>query len=166
MRKLPILFIAFFPYLIALVTYFIFRNEVSKSSLTTFAVSISVLVLFFAIVSIAVIIHMIFKWEAQEALLANLIVKAVYIPIHLALFFLMMAMGNPFLFIFMFLPVLISMVFMGVTGTVALAGIVKGYRKGTYRLSTAIIFGILSYCYIVDIIIAIVTYVKTKRRIV
>lgn len=164
MKKIPIIYIAFFPYVLILTIYFAVAKEANNNWLVVFIMSTFTLMLLFVIAFIWVIIHILFRGKAKEILFANLLVKIAYIPIHVGLFFIMLGMGNPFLFLFMFIPVVISIMIMGVTGTIAIVGIIKGYREDFCKLPTAIIFGILSYCYLGDIIIAIVCAVKSAKK--
>ena len=49
------------------------------------------------------------------------------------------------------------------TGVIAVAGIIKGYYEKKYTLPVAIVYGILSFFYIIDIAAAILAYQKSKK---
>ena len=162
MKKLPLIYIMFFPYLFVLATCLIFKSFVKESGFIIFATTSVIMSALFMLTAILAIIFIVFKWNEKDALLFNLLVKIVYIPVHLILFVVMLGMGNPFLFMLMFIPLIISLMFMGITGTIALAGIISGYRIGIFKLSTSIIYGILSYCFIIYVIVAIIAYIKAR----
>lgn len=129
-----------------------------------FAVPIAlILILLVTIASVAGLIHMIIRWEAGEVSLANLVIKIIYAPIHALLYLIMMGMGNPFLFMLMPLPLIISLILMTFTGTLSLPAVIKGYANGNYRLPAAVIFCLLSYCYMADLIAAVIVFIKTRR---
>ena len=116
-----------------------------------FAVPIAlILILLVTIASVAGLIHMIIRWEAGEVSLANLVIKIIYAPIHA-------------LFMLMPLPLIISLILMTFTGTLSLPAVIKGYGNGNYRLPAAVIFCLLSYCYMADLIAAVIVFIKTRR---
>lgn len=166
MKKIFIGFISIFPYLFFVLTYLIFKEEkivLDFNNLIAFAImAIIMITIFLAIYSIS-LIFMIFKWKLKTIIKINLLVKFAYIPVHFILFLTISGMANPFLFAFMAVPFVISIIFMGITGIISLISIIKTYRKGIYKLSIAIIYALLSYCYISDIIIAIIVYVKFNK---
>lgn len=164
-KKLPItILIALFPFLImAAILLAVYLGTFRKFGLLAVFIALF-LALIITVASVAGLIHMIVTWKAREALLANLIIKILYIPVHAFLYLLALAMGNPFLFLLIPVPVIISVMFLGFTGTVALPGIIKGYRDGAYQLPAAVIFCLFSYWYLADIAIAVIAYVKSRKR--
>lgn len=118
----------------------------------------------FVVTAIITAVKMVFKWSARKALFYNAVVKFVYLPIHVVLIFVALGMGNPFLFMFMFVPVVISIMLLCATGVIAVAGIIRGYYEKKYKLSTAIIFSILSFWGICDMVVAMLAYQKAKKE--
>lgn len=158
MKKILSGFVMIFPYLFIFLTYVIIT---SKQNFMTFIIMATIMIMIFLISFIATIIHMIFTWDSKNVLFFNLLIKLVYLPLHLILFIIMGGMANPFLLILIPVPLIISSIFMGITGTIFVVAIIKDYRN--YKLSKIVIYCLLSYCYITDIIIAIMAYIKATK---
>ena len=164
MKKIPIIFIALFPYLFALLTYIIFSESkvLGELELIKFAI-MTIIMIMLVILNLIITIIVLAKKEFRSVQIINLILKIIYIPAHIFLIFLSSAMANPFLLLVMWIPIAISFALMGITGTVGLVGIIKGYLDKRYSLGGAIIFSILSYLYIFDIVIAIIVCIKARK---
>jgi len=160
MKKIFSAFIMIFPYLFALLTYAII---IFQKTFMTFVIMAVIMIMLFFVSFIITMISMIFRWEPKTALFFNLLMKIVYFPVHLILFIIMGGLANPFLLVLIPVPFIISCMFMGITGTISVAEIIRGYRNGNYKLSKAIICSLLSYCYIIDIIIAVILYIKANK---
>ena len=166
MKKIMNGFVLVFPYLFALFAYLI--SYLDKAFLP-FCLMAAIMIILFVVSIIMTVIDVISKWNSKTALLFNLLLKIIYVPVHIVLFLIMGGMGNPFLFLFMGIPLMISGMFMGITGTIAVVAIIKGYREEKYRLSKTIVYSILSYCYIADIVVAVMAYrdgLKCENEIV
>lgn len=160
MKKILTSLIILFPYLFILLTYAIITAE---KSFMTYVMLTIIMIILFLIIYVITIIDMFRKWKLKTSMIINMLIKITYVPLHLILFIIMGAMANPFLFVLMPVPFIISVMLMGVTGTVSVVAIIKAYRNGNYKLSKAITYSLLSYCYIVDIIIAIMIYIKANK---
>lgn len=165
MKKFPVAFTMFFPYVIfaMLLICTDVVDIVDMGVLIVFSVTSILVSTAFVIAVIVTAIKMVFKWNSEKALFYNTAVKIVYVPAHLMLFFAASMMGNPFLFAFMFVPIVISFMLLCATGVIAVAGIIKGYYEKKYTLPVAIVYGILSFFYIIDIAVAILAYQKSKK---
>lgn len=155
MKKIFNGFVLVFPYVFVFLTYL--TTNLEKPFLP-FVFMTATMTILFVVSLIMTVIDLISKWELKTSLLYNLWLKIVYVPIHLLLFLIIGGMGNPFLFLFMGIPFGMSCMLMGVTGTMAVIGIVKGFRNGNYKFGKAVVYSILSYCYIADIVVAVMAY--------
>ena len=142
MKKILSSLIMLFPYLFVLISYAIIKAE---KSFMTFVIITIIMFIVFLIIYVIMIICMIFKWKPKTAMLINLLIKITYVPVHLILFLIMGGKANPFLVVLMPIPFIISIMFMGITGTVSLVAIIRAYKNGNYKLSKAIIY-VLLYC--------------------
>ena len=168
MKKIFSGFIMIFPYLFVLLSYIIIKGErgihIEEKDFITLTIMTIIMLIILFIVYIPTLICMICKWKSKTVMLINLLIKIIYIPVHFVLFLLIGAFGNPFLLILMPIPFIISIMFMGMTGTLSVAANINAYKSGNYKLSNAIIYSLLSYCYIVDIVVAIITFVKVNKK--
>ena len=115
------------------------------------------MIILFVVSLIMTVIDMISKWDVKTSLLYNLWLKIVYVPVHIALLLIMGGMGNPFLFLFMGIPFGMSCMLMGVTGVFATIVFVKS-RKSGYSVGKVVLYSVLSYCYIADLVVAVIGY--------
>lgn len=163
MKKIPVILIMLFPYIFALLIYQCLHSQSQGKAIVWLVLAMAIMGLT-VISEITTIIFLMIKGKIKNLTFVNLIIKVVYIPIHVLLNFLILAMCNPWLIWVTPILFIANCFLKGITGTMAVSGLVKLYKTKVYKLSTAIILGILSYCEIVDLIIAIV--IDRKSRLI
>ena len=154
MKKIMSGFVLVFPYVFILLAYLITRLENSffLLGLMSLILIVGYLISYgFTLKEIAL------KWSLKTSFLYNLVLKSLYLPIHLLLLLIMGGMGNPFLFLFMGIPFGVSCMLMGVTGVFATIVFVKGRKLG-YSVGRVVLYSVLSYCYIADLVVAVIGY--------
>ena len=154
MKKIFNGFVLLFPYLYVVLTYFIVNLE---NPFLPFVFMTATMIILFVVSLIMTVIDVISKWEVKTSLLYNLWLKIVYVPVHIALLLIMGGMGNPFLFLFMGIPFGASCMLMGVTGMFATIVFVKSRKLG-YSVGKTFAFCLLSFCYIADLVVAVIGY--------
>ena len=150
-----------FPYLWVLIMYII--TSMVEDSFAIVAITSIVMSFIYFIVFVATLICIVCKWDSRSVMLINLLMKIIYIPVHSVLLLLAGAMANPFLLVLMPIPFFMSVVFMAMTGTISVAANVNFYRNGNYKFSRAFVYSLLSYCYVADIVVAIITYINARK---
>lgn len=100
------------------------------------------------------------KWDGRELALASMLVKLIQIPAYLFWF----VMGV-LLFLFMgpVLAFVIDVMAIILTGLVGLAAVLRCRKEGRLTKGQAALFGILQFFFCVDIVAAIILYLKTKE---
>ena len=163
MKKIPNIYILIFPYLYILLVCIIFRDKnINEENLKTLAIVSIIVIAIYILNCIIVAISSAFKYEPKKAIKTSLLMKIVYIPIHLLLYVLIGAMANPFLVILIPVPFIISISLMSMTGMISAAGLINLYKHKIYKLGRTIVYILLSYCYIADLVISIITYIKVR----
>lgn len=161
MKKILNILIITFPYLICLLTILTFTS--GENFLFPLLALIILLGLFF-ISFISVVIDMFLKWKTKKVLSFALSLKLVYIPIHIVLFLITGGMGSPFLFWLMPVPLAISYFLLCMTSIISTIVFLKKYKEKNYKLSKTIIYSLLSYSYILDIVIMLITYIQSEKE--
>ena len=159
MKKIFNGFVLLFPYLYVVLTYFIVNLE---NPFLPFVFTTATMIILFVVSIIMTVIDVISKWELKTSLFYNLWLKIVYVPVHIALLLIMGGMGNPFLFLFMGIPFGISCMLMGITGVFATIVFVKD-RKLSYSVGKVVLYSVLSYCYVADLVVAVIGYRDSLR---
>lgn len=171
MKKLLTALIIIIPYLFPVLTFMIFYENIERNLIVdgdnfiSFVIMSVVTFLLFMISFIVTLLFMIFKEKLKTITFSNMLIKILYIPVHLVILILAGALGNPFLFWAIPIPLAVSAGFMGVTGTIALIVAVKGYKAGDYKLSTAVLYSVLSYVYICDVVVSIIMFIKSRKKV-
>lgn len=166
MKKLFNGFVLLFPYLYVVLIYLTVNLE---NTFLPFVFMTATMIILFVASLIMTVIDVISKWEVKTSLLYNLWLKIVYVPVHIALLLIMGGMGNPFLFLFMGIPFGMSCMLMGLAGVFATIVFVKGRKLG-YSVGKVVLYSVLSYCYIADLVVAVIGYrdslkcENTKRK--
>lgn len=161
MKKILNILIITFPYLICLLTILTFT---SGENFLFPLLSLIILLGLFFISFISVVIDMFLKWKTKKVLSFALFIKLVYIPIHIVLLLITGGMGNPFLFWLMPVPLAISYFLLCTTSIISTIVFLKKYKEKNYKLSKTIIYSLLSYCYILDIVIVLITYIQSEKE--
>lgn len=151
MKKIFNGFVLLFPYLYVVLAYLTVNLE---NPFLPFVFTTATMIILFVVSLIMTVIDVISKWELKTSLLYNLWLKIVYVPVHIALLLIMGGMGNPFLFLFMGIPFGASCMLMGLTGVFATMVFVKGRKLG-YSVGKVVLYSVLSYCYIADLVVAV-----------
>lgn len=106
-----------------------------------------------------------YEYDAETLLLLSMVTKLVHIPAFAVLFFfgfaglLMIHFLAITLIIFAFDCVVIFL-----TGTLALSAAIRGANEGRMKKYEAVLYGICSYMFCVDVIVACIAYVIIRKR--
>ena len=171
MKKLFTALLVIIPYLFPLLTFMSFYENIERNlvingdNFISFVIMSVIMFVLFMISFIITIVFMIFKEKLKTITFSNMLIKILYIPVHLVILILAGALGNPFLFWAIPIPLAISAGVMGVTGTIALIAAVKVYKEGEYKLSTAVLYSVLSYVYICDVVVSIIMFIKSRKKV-
>ena len=106
---------------------------------------------------------MILKWNIKKSILSILIIKIMYVPVYCILFLISILLLNPLGLVIFPLPLILSFMFMAITGIMSTVMLVKLYIDKKLKLSMMILFSILSYCYILDLILFLILYIRLKN---
>lgn len=100
------------------------------------------------------------NWSVRELALTNMLVKLIQIPAYLFWF----GMGV-LLFLFMgpVLAFVIDVMAIILTGLVGLAAVLRCRKEGFLTGGQAVLYGITQFLFCVDVVSAIILYVKTKE---
>ncbi len=100
-----------------------------------------------------------FKLSPFEACVWNLVIRAGHLPAHLLCLLLFGGMMNPFLMLMSWIPLLLSICLQGIAGFASIGACISGGRKKIWHPGIAVLFGFLSFIYVLDFIVAIVMLV-------
>ena len=174
MRKnLLLLPVMFYPYIYMIcVATFSYINDVSVSD-ELGDISIRVLLVIAAICNLYVLIVVVVnliraskgKCNAIELVKLNMIIKLVHIPAFVFHFLLGMFGVAACLWGigFVMWAILIDLLTIGLTGMIGLSASVSCRKEGMLTKPMAFLYAVLSYIYCVDVISAIVFYVKLRK---
>lgn len=114
--------------------------------------------------SVAVFItSLVKKWNVQELLSINMVIKLIHIPAYLLIFFIGLAC---LITIFTFAISIVLMFLDGMTillsGLIGLGGVIRSLRENKLSKRAAVIHGILQFVFCADIISSIIIYKTVK----
>lgn len=165
MKRVPYIYVILLPYII----YLTLRLILEKFSLNGqgLVLMIVALVIYCSIAAVAVISGIIIssvKLSPKETSVWNLVIKILHLPAHAVCFLLHCGMMNPFLMLLSWLPAVVSIPLQAVSATMNIGTCINGLKNKKLKTKTAIIFALLSYVYIIDIVTAIMQVVSFSGK--
>lgn len=151
------LYIALFPYLLVLTIVGLISCD-----LIILVILLSVIELLLLFISMTGCLLGSLRGKSRSNLFWTLAVKLIHLPVHVLMILLTMGMMNPFLLVIAWLPLLLSFMLMGLSGTLSAGTAVNSFRLKEIGLGFLILFIVLGFLYIVDIIISIIRVVLSK----
>lgn len=164
MKRMFNVLIILFPYLFGILLYS-FLKDISLGNGFWLIYLFLIFILFGInlVVYIFNLIFMILKWNIKKSILSILIIKIMYVPVYCILFLISILLLNPLGLVIFPLPLILSFIFMAITGIMSTVMLVKLYIDKKLKLSMMILFSILSYCYILDLILFLILYIRLKN---
>ena len=167
MKKIiPSILVILLPYL-----YLIFSLLINKIQNTDLAVIIYLVMFFITIILLVTsaigtsIIFSVNNIPLKSAII-NFLTKFAYIPVHLLMILLLGAFMNPFLIAFLLVPIFLSISFQVLTGIVSLGTFIGSYKFKNCNLALSILGCILSFFYIIDIVMAIIILIVNIYKVI
>lgn len=163
MKKIFNILIILFPYLFLILLYSFLKDIYFGNGF--WLIYLFLIFILFGInlaVYIFNLIFMILKWNIKKSILSILIIKVAYLPVYCVLFLIFILLLNPLSLVFVPLLLILSFIFMIITGIMSTVMLVKLYMDKKIKLSITILCSILSYCYILDVILFIILYIRLK----
>lgn len=167
MKKIiPGIFVILFPYLFFILTYLITKIQNTDLSFVIFLVMffISIILLVTAVIGTSIIFSV--NNIPLKSTIINFLIKLAYIPVHLLMFLLFGAFMNPFLIAFLLVPIFVSICFQILTGIVSLGTFIGSYKFKNCNLALSILGCILSFFYIIDIVMAIIILIVNIYKVI
>lgn len=167
-RYFQLLLVILFPYLVVLALVCIYKGyfmeTVFHNNAYPFLIALIVLYVTALVCSVAVFINsLVKKWNAQELLCINMVIKLIHIPAYLLIFFIGLA---SLITIFTFAISIFLMFLDGMTillsGLIGLGGVIRSLKENKLSKRAAVIHGILQFVFCADIISSIIIYKTVK----
>ncbi|WP_310602190.1 hypothetical protein [Anaerosporobacter sp.] len=160
-KRLPLILVTLYPYLIILSFLGLFEKSVS------FIFPVLVVLYFVVLIcSIGTLYTAIVnKRDEQELLRMNMIMKVVQIPSYILIFICaLICLSTIFTFALSFFLLFLDCFTIFLTGLVGVAAIIRACEEGKLTRRSAVIHGLLQFVFCIDVISAIIVYVKAKRH--
>lgn len=159
--KIGVILFILFPYMEIVLIWLL-----SKLSLSFWIYLFLVILLFFLYlvlygISIA---HLVINCNENNLISNNLWIKLGYVPLQLALLLLAGGMGNPFLFLFMGIPLLFSAAFAIMTGVLSIICFVRHNYIVKNKSKSIIWKSLLSCVFGFDVVVAIIEFISMKKN--
>jgi len=165
MKRIPYIYIILWPYVTYLTLNLILEKfSMNQQGIIMMLVAVAVYSLIAAGAMISGMVISTFKLSVKEASIWNLIIKLLHLPAHAACFLLFCGMMNPFLMLLSWLPAIASIPLQFVSATTNVGTCINCRKNKKMETKTAVIFALLSYLYIIDIIIAVIQVVLICRK--
>lgn len=104
------------------------------------------------------------KWDADKILFANMLVKLIQIPAYIMIFVMgVCSLITIFTIPFAIVYWMLDCISVFSTGLVAMSGSIRAKQEGKFSVAFTVITSILSYIFCIDVIVAVVMYVKYKK---
>lgn len=104
------------------------------------------------------------KWDTVKLLRMNMIVKLVHIPTYIFLFVLgLVCLMMIFTVGVTVIIVILDAMTIFLSGMISVLTVSKGCTEKLFSPGKAVLFGILGFVYCVDVIEAVILYIKVKR---
>lgn len=158
MKRLPYIYIVIFPYIF----YSLFILTVSFDNIMV--ITLISLCIILIIACIFCLINSLKHMKAFELSCWNLLTKLAYTPIYIYMLFLTGGMMNPFLLLVSWVPTVISVILCFLSATANIGACINLFREKKCKLFSAIIFALLSYIIGIDIISAIIQFIRSLRK--
>ena len=159
--KVGIILFTLFPYIEILLIWLL--SKLSLSFWFYLAVIIFLFFIYLILYGIS-IAYLVINNSEKSLIINNLGVKLGYIPLQCALLLLAGGMGNPFLFLFMGIPLVFSAAFAIMTGVLSTICFVRNNFIIKDKAELLIFKCILSYVFGFDVIVAIIEFISMKKR--
>lgn len=101
------------------------------------------------------------KWSARTSAKFNMILKLIQIPGYIVVFIMGLAFLNPFLMIFTIIFALLDLYCILCNGIISLALTYRANAEG--KINHPAVYGITQFLYCIDVISAIVMFVKVRK---
>ncbi len=159
--KIEIIFFVLFPYIEILLFWLL-----SKLSLSFWIYLALVIILFFVyLILYGISIAYLFINNNEKSLIYNnLGIKLGYVPLQCALLLLAGGMGNPFLFLFMGIPLVFSAAFTIMTGILSNICFARIALMKKDKSKATIWKCLLSYIFGLDVIVAVIEFISMKKK--
>lgn len=157
-KYIPLIFILLFPYVPILILF-------GGGPVELLLIGTAVMFLLALIASVICLVCAIRnKWPAEHLALANMIIKILHIPAYLFTFvvgvFGLISVKFIAITLFMFL---FDCVIIGLSGMVALSGVIRARAEQKISTGHMVLFGISSFMFCIDVISAIILYITMKK---
>lgn len=159
------------PYFIILVFFFLMIGPrfIGDTSYIMFIIVFALMVILYIAGGISTIILFIGnikrKKNGIELIRINMIIKIVHILAYILIFILGILFSiTIFTFAFTFLLIALDVLTIIQSGTVGVSGIISCAREEIFSKKLAALYGFTQYIFCIDVIVAVLLYVKIKRE--
>lgn len=159
---------AIFPYTLLFALYCIFTGFLMESVFENNAFTLLFYLLVFFAVSLLgnlvfLILSIVRRWDAKKISFINMMVKLIQIPAYVLIFILgLIFMLTVFTYAFSIFFVLFDCLAIFLSGLTGVACVVRCYAEGKASKPFSIINGILQFFFCIDVVSAVVVFIKSK----
>lgn len=167
MKKIiPSILVILLPYLFLLLSKLI--NNIPDVNLAFIIFLVTFFVMTILLVTSVIGTSIIFSVNniPLKSAIINFLTKLAYIPVHLLMLILFGAFMNPFLIALLPVPIFLTIFFQVLTGIVSLGTFIGSYKFKNCNLALSILGCILSFFYIIDIVMAIIILIVNIYKVI
>ncbi|HEX3017860.1 MAG TPA: hypothetical protein VHP31_08420 [Caproicibacter sp.] len=109
------------------------------------------------------IIGLVKKWNPQELLHINMVIKLIHIPAYILIFIIgLVCLLTIFTFAISIVLMILDSMTIFLSGLIGLGGIIRSYSENKLSKKAAVMHGILQFVFCADVISSIIVYRKVK----